>query len=198
MSCTDKRAAAVAVDAPPDDLSVLVTRIKENRAKLHGSIWTKIQIGGDLIVAKKTAGHGRWLTWVRENCGLGEREAQNYMRLAAGQTVIEAHARRNPQHVSDLTLRSGLRLIATARLLRSAVATVHADSSKIRKQHNFVARDCMPFLKALEAASRAMRADNATSVREAQDQFNRACEEYCADRVVQMTRTRRDPATPGR
>jgi hypothetical protein len=51
-----------------------------------------IAAGKALKAAKDLVGHGGWLRWVEENCEFGEREAQNYMRIA-----------RNPQRVAHLS-----------------------------------------------------------------------------------------------
>ena len=41
-----------------------------------------IDIGRDLLVAKQTLPHGRFLPWVKAECGFAPRTAQNYMRVA--------------------------------------------------------------------------------------------------------------------
>lgn len=66
-------------------------------AVVHG-----VRAGELLIDAKSRVKHGEWLPWLEANCPLGEREAQNYMRLA-----------RNPQRVADLpSVREAIALLA--------------------------------------------------------------------------------------
>src|SRR4051812_38894664 len=41
-----------------------------------------LEAGRALIEAKSLLKHGRWLPWLKDNCGLPERTAQLYMKLA--------------------------------------------------------------------------------------------------------------------
>src|SRR5215472_16353364 len=41
-----------------------------------------VRCGELLIEAKGKVGHGGWLAWLRDNCQVKERAAQNYMALA--------------------------------------------------------------------------------------------------------------------
>ena len=63
--------------------------------------------GDALIAGKAAAGHGNWLSWLRQDCDLGERQAQKYMTIARGQGVLEA----NPTRGADLTLTAALKLL---------------------------------------------------------------------------------------
>jgi hypothetical protein len=52
-----------------------------------------IAIGAELIAAKKTLGHGRFVHWVETECGFSLRSAQNYMKICrlAGKCATVAH-----------------------------------------------------------------------------------------------------------
>ena len=63
--------------------------------------------GDALIAAKATVGRGNWLSWLREECDLSERQAQKYMTIARGRAVLEA----NPPRGADLTLTAALKLL---------------------------------------------------------------------------------------
>src|SRR5262249_17766822 len=63
--------------------------------------------GDALIAAKAAVGHGNWLSWLKEECDLRERQAQKDMTLARGRAVLEA----NPTHGADLTLTAALKLL---------------------------------------------------------------------------------------
>ena len=69
-----------------------------------------IAAGELLIEAKSQLKHGQWLPWL-DSCGVSERMAQRYIRLARNRAVIEA----NPTPVSDLGIRGALDLISIPR-----------------------------------------------------------------------------------
>lgn len=71
-------------------------------------------VGDALNQAKKLVGHGYWLEWLATECGLSDRTARAYMRLANHQEVLEA----NRQHAADLSVRAALRLIGTGQTAR--------------------------------------------------------------------------------
>ena len=90
----------VEVIPPKDSLAQLAERIKS----LHGAVIDNgknvvrkgIEAGLALIEAKKLVGHGQWLPWLKENCGVSERRAQHYMKLAANRSKIEAAMKNEP------------------------------------------------------------------------------------------------------
>jgi hypothetical protein len=63
-----------------------------------------VAAGEYLLEAKRRIGHGGWLRWVREQCGVSERSAQGYMRLAL--RLPKA------QRVADLPVREALKLVS--------------------------------------------------------------------------------------
>jgi hypothetical protein len=83
-----------------DPLAQLAERIKS----LHGAVVDAgknvvrkgIDAGLALMEAKKLVGHGQWLPWLKENCGVSERRAQHYMKLAANRLRIEAAMKSEP------------------------------------------------------------------------------------------------------
>lgn len=66
--------------------------------------------GESLIKAKGKVPHGQWLAMLTKYTTISDRTAQLYMKLARNKPALEL----NPQHVTDLTIREGLALIASA------------------------------------------------------------------------------------
>jgi hypothetical protein len=62
-----------------DDLRAKATTIRDHAATMTPAI---IDIGRNLLVAKQTLPHGRFLPWVKAECGCTPRTAQNHMRVA--------------------------------------------------------------------------------------------------------------------
>jgi hypothetical protein len=75
------------------DLDELAQRIKEE----HSNVASALQQGfihasaaGELLIqAKAKAGHGKWLSWLRDECEISVRTASLYMRLAKNRGGIE-------------------------------------------------------------------------------------------------------------
>ena len=88
-------------------LPVIEAAIRTERdacsAAAQTSIEEAIKCGRLLEEAKGLLKHGQWLPWLRDNCGLSERSAQRYMRLA-----------RKIRHVSDLAADAADRLLASS------------------------------------------------------------------------------------
>src|SRR5262245_12758692 len=65
-----------------DPLADLATRIKAHHAAVRDAarnvVEKAIAAGTLLKEAKDKVGHGKWLTWLEENCELSERTAENY------------------------------------------------------------------------------------------------------------------------
>jgi len=97
----------------PKELGELATIIKEAHADVEAAgrniINKAFKAGGALIEAKRQVGHGHWLVWLRDNCGVSERRAQDYMKLAANRSKIEAEMKSAP--TADLSLKWALGLI---------------------------------------------------------------------------------------
>jgi hypothetical protein len=62
-----------------------------------------IAAGEFLIEAKAQLKHGQWLPWLQERCGLNERTARRYMRVAKNKDKLGENG-----HVSDLSLRGAI------------------------------------------------------------------------------------------
>jgi hypothetical protein len=79
--------------------------------KLKESVAHAIAAGELLIEAKTQLDkHGQWLPWLKD-CGVSERSAQRYMRLARNRATVEA----NTTCVSDLTINGALALLTVPR-----------------------------------------------------------------------------------
>jgi DUF3102 family protein len=100
-----------ALTKPQADLHDLATTVRDAHLAFgqaaEGALAHALRAGETLIAAKNQLGHRRWLPWLKGHCGLPERTAQDYMRLAHGRSELE----RNPQHAADLSLRAALKLI---------------------------------------------------------------------------------------
>lgn len=65
-------------------------------------------VGTYLMEAKSLVAHGQWRDWITTNCpDVSERTAQRYMKIANEWDTIQA----NTTHVTDLSIRSALKLI---------------------------------------------------------------------------------------
>jgi len=100
--------------ARSNSLADLAARIKaEHEAVGHAlkrGLAHAITAGELLIEAKFQLKHGQWLPWL-DSCGVSERLAQRYIRLARNRALIEA----NPTPVSDLGIRGALDLLSIPR-----------------------------------------------------------------------------------
>jgi hypothetical protein len=99
-----------------DDLDELAHKIKEE----HGNVARALHRGfvhacaaGELLTrAKAKARHGKWLSWLRDECEISGRSASLYMRLAENRETIE---RQIGNAVADLTLRGAVKLLSPPR-----------------------------------------------------------------------------------
>lgn len=91
-------------------LSSLAQRINEANQNAHDSskkaIYYAIECGDALINAKSLVKHGEWQSWLKNNCEVSERTAQNYMKLATEYPSIEDA---KAQRVADLSIREAIK-----------------------------------------------------------------------------------------
>lgn len=93
----------------PARLAELVNLI---RIELREGVEHAVRAGALLIDAKRVVDHGYWLPWLRENFGLSERSAQNFMKLSRDMATLPAA---NAKRVALLPLREALASIAESR-----------------------------------------------------------------------------------
>jgi Protein of unknown function (DUF3102) len=97
-------------------LDELAQRIKEEHSNvasaLHQGFMHASAAGELLIQAKAKAGHGKWLSWLRDECEISMRTASLYMRLAKNRRGIEDQI---GNAVADLTLRGAVKLLSPPR-----------------------------------------------------------------------------------
>lgn len=78
-----------------------------------------IRAGEALIAAKKmlkeTHGHGNWLDYMTLECGLKERTAQVYMKLAREKEKLEPLLTPNPQRPAFLSQTAALQFLSAAK-----------------------------------------------------------------------------------
>jgi hypothetical protein len=100
-----------------NSLADLRERAKAEHAAVGASMKTSLAhafaAGDILIAAKQQLRHGQWLQWL-ESCGIPERTAQRYIRLAKNRMLIEAKS----DTVSDLGVSGALALLTLSRASR--------------------------------------------------------------------------------
>jgi|SRR6516164_11399716 hypothetical protein len=100
-------------NAAKPDLSALAERINTYHKQVEDAgrniIANAIRAGLALIDAKKEVGHGNFLPWLKKNCKVSERRAQDYMKLATHRQVVEAEMKSAP--AADLSLKWALGLL---------------------------------------------------------------------------------------
>jgi hypothetical protein len=108
---TNPPTASLADIAGSNSLADLAARIRAEHeatgAALKRGLAHAIAAGDLLLEAKAKLKHGKWLPWL-ETCGISERTAQRYMRLARNRSAIEA----NPTPMSDLDISGALALLS--------------------------------------------------------------------------------------
>jgi DUF3102 family protein len=112
-SKTKKQKQSSGEQLPADDLADIAARVREAHAKfvdaLRGGMVRAIEAGELLIQAKAKLKHGEWLPWLADQCGVPERSAQLYMRVARHRdTYLDAKSAK----VSDLGIGQAMRLLA--------------------------------------------------------------------------------------
>jgi hypothetical protein len=102
--------SAIIANPVKPDLAALAATIREQHsaatAAANGMLDHAIAAGEALAAAKRQVSHGEWGNWLRR-CGINERVASRYMRIAAAQSQITA----NRTRASDLSIAAALRLI---------------------------------------------------------------------------------------
>jgi hypothetical protein len=93
------------------DLAALAADIRTWHAAVGQAMGTALAhalaVGDALVAAKARVGHGQWLTWLKQECGLNERTAQRYLKIASAREQLAAIR----HTVSDLSLRGALKRI---------------------------------------------------------------------------------------
>jgi hypothetical protein len=76
-----------------NSLTDLAARIKAEHAAYVAAIkqsLSRAMAAGDLLLeAKAQLGHGEWLPWLAERCGIPERTASRYMKLARNRAAAQ-------------------------------------------------------------------------------------------------------------
>ena len=78
------------------DVNALKPYAEKICSLLNKSVTNIIQVGEQLLEAKKIAGHGKWCLWIKDNCGISQDTVTRYMQLA------EANAN-NPELLKHVT-----------------------------------------------------------------------------------------------
>jgi len=89
-------------------------RLKVEHAAVAKTLRTSVShamAAGDILIgARARLNHGQWLPWL-QSCGVPERTAQRYVRLARNRTIIESKS----DAVSDLSISGVLAMLAAPR-----------------------------------------------------------------------------------
>jgi Protein of unknown function (DUF3102) len=92
-----------------NSLAAIAKRVKQYHAdRLAASkniLDHAIKAGAELLRAKSQQKHGEWLGWLKDQCELSERSAQDYMRVAAHREELKS------ADTADLGLAGALRLL---------------------------------------------------------------------------------------
>lgn len=123
------------------------------RGRMQLAAESIIEVGRELIEQKKALGHGNFLPWIDAEFGMGERVAQNYMRVCN-----EFGA--NTNRVSDLSFKAMLALSYAPAEVREQV------EERASKGEKVTAAEIERLKKQLAAAKE--KADDAESGRKAQ------------------------------
>jgi hypothetical protein len=95
-----------------NSLTDLAARIRGYHEATVAALGKSLEYGmaaGDLLIeAKAQLKHGEWLPWLEANCGLSERSAQVYMRLARNREKVKSAVAAD----LDLTIDAALQLLA--------------------------------------------------------------------------------------
>jgi hypothetical protein len=100
-----------------NSLADLRERAKAEHAAVAAAMKTSLShafaVGEILVEAKQELNHGQWLPWL-ESCGIPERSAQRYIRLARNRVMIEAKS----DTVSELGVSGALALLSLSKTRR--------------------------------------------------------------------------------
>ena len=96
------------------DLPELASKIKEYHRMIEDAgrnvLLNAFMAERALLDAKRHTPHGQWLPWLKQNCGLPERTANRYMKLANARPKIEEKLKAKSATMADLTLTQAERL----------------------------------------------------------------------------------------
>ena len=81
-----------------------------------------------MLEAKAAVRHGKWLPWLKEHCGLSERTAQRYMKLARRKAEITKSVT-----LSDLSITEALSLIEAADRINKLTEELLSNTKLMRK-----------------------------------------------------------------
>jgi Protein of unknown function (DUF3102) len=100
----------------------LAARINAEHEAAGGALKHSLQhafAAGELLLeAKQQLKHGQWLPWL-ETCGITERTAQRYIRLARNRAAIESKS----DNMSDLSVSSALSFLSIPHVSKNEIAT---------------------------------------------------------------------------
>jgi hypothetical protein len=117
-----------------NSLADLAARIRSEHeahtVAMRRSLEHAMAAGELLIEAKAQLKHGQWGPWLAEHCGMPDRTARLYMRLARNRPIIEQNG-----NVADLSLRGAVEMLTPRgdHLMRFEEAEAEMQSLKERQ-----------------------------------------------------------------
>jgi hypothetical protein len=140
-----------------NSLAELAARIRAEHDGAKGAIKRGVEhaiAAGELLIeAKEKLQHGQWLPWLEEHCGMSERSARRYMRVAKNKDKLGENG-----HVSDLSLRGALDTLTTHLPddePEAAAAAVLSVLSVLRENFDRLPLSAVEALKAVAAKAMA-------------------------------------------
>jgi hypothetical protein len=110
---------AAELDAKAKELQVQTKKLIEAHKAVLNAVSKgcahAMDAGEALIEIKGLVGHGKWLDYVEDQCGISDRQARRYMELARQKTLIEQGLTAKWTSVSDLSQSEAKRLIGSMR-----------------------------------------------------------------------------------
>jgi hypothetical protein len=96
----------------PDLAKAINERMSAMLTSFRMSVQRAIEIGELLVEAKDRVGHGKFETWLANNCQLSRASAARYMQLAKQRPKIEEQLAGKSLNLRDLNLSTAQRLLA--------------------------------------------------------------------------------------
>ncbi|MGO4684613.1 DUF3102 domain-containing protein [Hyphomicrobium sp. 2TAF46] len=111
-----------------DSIRNNLVRVGEEERRLR---LFRLQVGRDLIEARKALPHGKFLPWVKAEFSMSQRSAYNYMELAESIDKIQAQPPLKVATLANLPDKTVLALAKAPEKVRKRLAAKVADGEKI-------------------------------------------------------------------
>ena len=96
------------------DLDLLVRSIRKNHLKCasasRSALEYALNVGTDLLEAKKIVAHGQWSKWLNDNFDFSQSSAITYMRIA-NSSILREHLETYSQSIANFGLVKAIKLV---------------------------------------------------------------------------------------